>query len=131
MFSFLQNYWWAVLLGGSCLVEIVPIKWNPLSSLFKWIGQKINGPLLDRLGKIEKELDENEKDRIRWEVLDFANSCRNGRRHTRDEFAHILALNDKYEVLLEKTNDTNGFFTMEIEYIKDLYSELQESNGFL
>ena len=45
----------------------------------------------------------DEKDRIRYEVLDFANSCRNGRRHTKDEFQHIIDLNDKYEVLLDKT----------------------------
>ena len=52
-----------------------------------------------------KAIDENEKDRIRWEILDFANSCHNGRNHTKDEFDHIMILNDKNKALLKKTND--------------------------
>lgn len=39
----------------------------------------------------EKEADENEMDRIRSEVLDFANSCRQKRRHTKEEYDHIFA----------------------------------------
>ena len=80
---------------------------------------------------IEAQMDENEKDRIRWEVLDFANSCRNGRKHTKDEYQHIITLHDKYKRLLEKTNDTNGVFDEEYAYIKRLYAERQEKNDFL
>jgi len=76
-------------------------------------------------------IEENEKDRIRWEILDFANSCRNGRKHTKDEYQHIIALNDKYKDLLEKTGDKNGVFEAEYEYIKKLYAERQEKNDFL
>ena len=76
-------------------------------------------------------IETNEKDRIRWEVLDFANSCRNGRRHTKDEFQHIITLNDKYKDLLKKTNDKNGVFDSEYDYIKDLYAERQQKNDFL
>ena len=74
---------------------------------------------------------ENEKDRIRWEILDFANSCRNNIRHTKDEFQHIVDLNDKYIDLLVKTEDKNGVFEAEYEYIKKIYKERQEKNDFL
>ena len=73
----------------------------------------------------------DEKDRIRYEVLSFANSCRNGYRHSRDEFQHIIDLNDKYEKLLEQTGDTNGVFTEEYKYIVDLYHKCQVENDFL
>ena len=73
----------------------------------------------------------DEKDRIRYEVLDFANSCRNGRRHTKDEFQHIIDLNDKYEVLLGKTQDSNGVFAEEYHYILGLYHRCQAENDFL
>lgn len=95
-------------------------------------------PVEEKLDDMKKEITEiqsqqwsDEKDRIRFEVLDFANSCRNGRRHTRDEFQHIISLNDKYEKLLEKTSDKNGVFEEEYTYIVNLYHKCQVENDFL
>ena len=73
----------------------------------------------------------DEKDRIRYEVLDFANSCRNHRRHTKDEFQHIIDLHDKYERLLRETGDSNGVFSEEYNYIVNLYHKCQVENDFL
>lgn len=87
--------------------------------------------IITKVGDIEKEVKENEKDRIRWEVLEFANSCRNGRKHTQDEFKHIITLNKKYQKLLKATNDENGVFELEYEYIKKLYAKRLEKNDFL
>lgn len=129
----------------SAIIQITPIKLNPWTRLFKWIGKlitadsdkKIDGlvtatnNLETDISELRSKVDENEKDRIRWEVLDFANSCRNGKRHTKDEFQHIITLNDKYKHLLSKTNDKNGVFDAEYEYIKKLYQERQEKNDFL
>ena len=127
-----------ILVALSVVIQIAPIKINPWSTILKWIGKIIIGDLdktvtniNSTLTKLEKDVTENEKDRIRWEILDFANSCRNGRRHTKDEFQHIIALNDKYKALLAKTNDKNGVFEMEYAYIKNLYTERQIKNDFL
>ena len=87
--------------------------------------------LITKVDKIESDVTNNEKDRIRWEILDFANSCRNNRKHTRDEFQHIVALHDKYQKLLEITHDTNGVFEVEYNYIQGLYAERMEKNDFL
>ena len=113
------------------LIQIVPIKINPWSALFRWIGKTLTGDACGKIDALIKQVDENEKDRIRWEILDFANSCRNGRKHTKDEYEHIVALNDKYRKLLKKTNDTNGVFEIEYEYIQKLYAERLEKNDFL
>ena len=77
------------------------------------------------------KIDQNEKDRIRWQILDFANSCRNGRNHTKDEFQHIMVLNDKYKKLLKETNDINGVFDIEYKYISELFKTKLEENDFL
>jgi len=129
---------WTIVIIVSIFIQITPIKVNPWSALFKWIGKTITGNacnkidgLIDKVEKIEKDVKNNEKDRIRWEILDFANSCRNNRKHTRDEFQHIVALNDKYKRLLQETNDTNGVFEVEYNYIQDLYAERLEKNDFL
>jgi len=122
---------WQIIIVLSFFVEIAPIKVNPWSSVFKWIKKHLIGEISDQLEIISKEVKENEKDRIRWEILDFANSCRNGRRHTKDEFRHIIDLNDKYKKLLSLTGDANGVFESEYGYIKRLYAERQNKNDFL
>ena len=125
------NHLWQIILIGSLFIQIAPIKINPWSALFQWIGKLITGNACSKIDDLIKQVDENEKDRIRWEILNFANSCRNGIKHTRDEFQHIVTLRDKYQQLLEKTNDVNGVFDVEYKYILDLYAERLEKNDFL
>lgn len=138
MLEFLSEHWEEILLGLSVVVEVAPIKVNPWSALLKWIGRIINDDVVTRLQRLEeradaqrKSIDENEMDRIRWEVLDFANACRNHVRHTKDEFQHIISLNTKYHNLLEKYQQANGVFDAEYDYILELYKELQHNNEFL
>jgi len=122
---------WQIVVVASLFIEFTPIKINPLSAIFKWLGNALTGDITKKLDEITDEVRDNEKDRIRWEILDFANSCHNGRKHTKDEFRHIDKLNKKYIKLLQETKDTNGEFEVEYEYIKDLYAERTRKNDFL
>lgn len=122
----------------SIFIQITPIKWNPITTFAKWLGKIFTKDLSDQITTMQEnidnmreDIDENEKDRIRWEVLDFANSCRNGRKHTQEEFRHIATLNDKYKVLLERTHDKNGVFETEYKYIDQLYQDRLNKNDFL
>ena len=83
----------------------------------------IESTLSTKIQEVSDRNDENEKDRIRWEILDFANSCRNGRKHSKEEFNHIIELNKKYKRLLEKTGDENGVFEEDYKYIQGLYAQ--------
>lgn len=137
--KWIQDHWGlcAFLLG--IIIQFTPaIKWNPISAQFSWIGKIIVKPVEDKLDKMSTEMKEikeqqlaDEKDRIRYEVLSFSTSCRNGVRHTRDEFQHIISLNDKYENLLRITGDKNGVFEEEYKYIVDLYHKITVENDFL
>lgn len=136
--EWIGNHVVAVLLVLSVFIQIAPIKINPWSSLIKWIGKTLNSRLQQEILKINNiikdissDIDQNEKDRIRWQVLDFASSCREGRLHTKDEFQHIIALNDKYKKLLAKTDDKNGVFDEEYKYIQEIYHKRQQKNDFL
>lgn len=122
---------WILIIGTLSLIEITPIKINPWNAIFRWIGDRLLGDTKKTVENLSKELKNNEKDRIRWEILDFANSCRNGRKHTKDEYVHILELDKKYRKLLVETKDENGVFDLEIKYIKKLYEERLEKNDFL
>ena len=139
IFTWMLEHWGFCAFILTAVIQFTPaIKWNPLTAQFNWIGKIIVKPVEEKLDTMKREITEireqqwsDEKDRIRFEVLDFANSCRNGRRHTRDEFQHIVALNDKYHILLKKTNDKNGVFDEEYNYVVDLYHKCQVENDFL
>ena len=129
----------------SIFVEITPIKINPVSTLLKFIGSNINADLKAEISavkteiettkesvqKIDNKVDNNEIDRIRWEILDFANTCRNKRKHTREEFLHIIALNEKYHKILDERGETNGQIDIEYDYIESIYRKCLENNSFL
>ena len=133
----LAEHWVEVGVAASLVIDISPIKVNPWKALLKWVGQLITADVMQEIREIkqtQKEqqatIDENEKDRIRNEVLSFATSCRRGIHHTKDEFEHIITVHGKYERLLEKTGDTNGVFTEEYDYIRDIYHECQREDKF-
>ncbi len=127
-----------IFLLFTTLIEITPIKWNPLTSILSWIGKRMNGEISKkvddhgkRLDDLEEKIDMNEIDRIRWEILNFASSCRNGQRHTKDEFEHIITLHEKYNKILTAHDMTNGLITLEYEYIEDIYRHCLERNSFV
>ena len=132
-----ENWHWLAVLCTT-MVEISPVKFNPLSSLFGWIGRIMMREVVAKLeavekkqGEMEEAIDANERDRIRWEVLDFANSCRNGRKHSQNEFLHIFTLVGKYETMLEKAGDKNGVFEADYHWICKIYEDCQKNNSFL
>jgi len=127
-----------IFLIFTTLIEITPIKWNPLTWLLSWLGIRMNGKLIakvDEQGKqikdLDKKIDMNEIDHIRWEILNFANSCRNGQKHTKDEFEHIINLHEKYNTILDERHMTNGLISLEYEYIEGIYKHCLEKNSFL
>ena len=122
----------------SIFVEITPIKINPVSTLLKFIGSNINADLKaeisavkDTVQKVDNKVDDNEIDRIRWEILEFSNSCRNGKRHTKEEFDHVINLNQKYHRILDEREEENGQVDLAFEYIRKIYCKCLENNSFL
>ena len=129
----------------SIFIEITPVKINPVSTLLKFVGSNINADLKAEISavkteiattkesvqKIDNKVDNNEIDRIRWEILDFANSCRNHKKHTKEEFDHIISLNQKYHKILDEREEENGQVDMAFDYIGKLYRKCMETNGFL
>lgn len=120
-----------IIAAASLFFEVSKIKVNPITFILRWAGKRMFEPFEVRLDAVEQTIDGNEISRIRWEVLDFANSCRNGRRHTKDEFDHIISENDKYHKLLDKYEMENGVFDAEYAYILKLHQRCQEQNDFL
>lgn len=122
----------------SAVLEVTPVKYNPWSDLIQWIGRKMNGKLIERIEEQDKKIDyltkivdENEVDRLRYEILRFSNTLRNGQKHTEDEFDHIIEITEKYHLIIARQNFTNGKIDLEYAYILEKYSECQHNNSFL
>lgn len=144
--DFVLNHWAITAFLLTTVIQVTPIfKCNPWTALFRWIGRLFSAEVMDEVKGLRDEvkgvkkeveaqgtaIDRNEMDRIRWEVLDFANSCRNGRMHTKSEFAHVIDLNSKYEALLAKTGDENGVFEADYAYIRRIYDQCLKNNSFI
>jgi len=129
----------ALAFTGTVALEFTPvIKINPLSYLLKWVGNKINCELKadirevsSHLEVVNQKVDNNETDRLRYEILDFGNSLKNGRRHFDDEYKHIFAIHEKYKRILAEREMENGVTDVEYKYITDRYYEDIKTKNFL
>lgn len=136
--KWLAEHWASVALAASFVIQITPIKWAPWTSLIKWIGKLVNADLTKKVDAMEatmkqmqRDNDENEKDRIRNDVLSFANQCRRHIDHTKEEFDYVISLKAKYDQILKRTGDENGVFTADYAYIVEIYNKCLRENSFL
>lgn len=142
------NWGWAVAVF--CLFfEIAPIKLHPISFALSWLGKKLTSGIQQDIASLKQDTDanfaamearlaENEKAvdmqriaGIRSMVLDFSNSCLNGRKHTKEEFDHILAENKTYEELVHKYKIENEVYSESYSYIKRIYRKCLDGHKFL
>lgn len=118
---------WVLLFGTVTLIEIVPVKLHP----WKWIGNLFFGGIRSELKELKNEVTEMKVQNWRWNVLDFANSCKNNRRHTLDEWKHTISQLADYESYIEKHDITNGVFEEDAKYLRESYQEHCRNNDFL
>ena len=128
----------AVILIALTLIEVTPIKINPWSALLKWIGRKTNAELYSKVDALQieveivkKDFEEKNAHDKRWSILDFANSCHNGRRHTKEEWEHVLNQLIYYEEYVDEKAITNAVIEEETRYLRELYRDLLSRNAFM
>lgn len=151
------SFWGMLVFLASVGIEIMPkIKWNPWSSLIKWIGMRFNSHIDRRVGKLDEKFDKEiellnikvdtlQKDLtkyvvesenknlqdLRRDILDFCNSCINGRRHTREEFNFVIKECDNYEIYIKDREIKNGVIEAAIKEIRRLYDKCIQEHSFL
>ena len=84
-----------------------------------------------RMGNMEESNDMQTIRQIKAHVLDFANSCLNGRKHTKQDFENIIKENEDYESLVSKYGLRNDVYTEDYKYIMKIYHTCQEKHSFL
>lgn len=127
-----------VLIALASLIQISAIKINPWDWFFGMIGKKLNKEVFDELKVVKTTLDkhikddENEKlEAKRRDILDFANACMNGRKHTQEQFKFVIKECDEYEKFIEDNHIKNGEITSAIEEVRRLYVRCIQRNSFL
>lgn len=115
----IEKYTW--LLGVLALigVELSPIKLNPIKYVGKlisaWLGIKA---IDDKVNTLKKEVDANEIDRIKYEILQFSGSLRNGLKRSETDYMHIEAIFTKY-----RSKGGNTYIMHEMEYIRECHDK--------
>lgn len=72
--------------------------------------------LNDRLTRVEKNVLDNEADRIRAELFDCGNRCRRGIRLHPEEMEHIRAVYHKYKDVLHQNHEGDAEFDFICQY---------------
>lgn len=127
-----------IIIFISIFFEITPIRLNPISSVCTWIRKKFMQDTDNKLYAIEQKLDSIsnrvdtiEINNIRSEILSFGNSCMNGRRHTREEYDHIIDLHTQYDERIRELGLVNGRMKLVYSYITDRYKDHLMNDDFL
>lgn len=137
-----MNAFWVELVGfiqhpvsiavlSMTVIQIAPIKVNPWSWIAKKIKQWLIGDLKKSVESLQKDVVKSKVDNKRWFILDFANSCRQGRRHTKEEWEHCIDEIAWYENYCAENNIINGVISEGSAYLRRTYHKLLEGNDFL
>lgn len=89
----------------------------------------INAEQTKTIEHMDEKIDTNEIDRLRWEIISFANSLRydDGQSATLEGYNHVFDAYEKYEKLLESLGRKNGKIDNEYAYIKIMYNEFSKN----
>lgn len=89
----------------------------------------INAEQTKTIEHMNEKIDTNEIDRLRWEIISFANSLRkdDGQSATLEGYNHVFDAYGKYEKLLETLGRKNGKIDNEYAYIKIMYNEFSKN----
>lgn len=112
---------YAQILGILALIgiEISPIKARPIKFLGNILGSWLGIKDIDKkVNNLKEEVDANELDRIKYEILQFSGSLRNGLKRTEVDYRHIEAIFTKY-----KNKGGNSYILHEMEYIRDCHDK--------
>ena len=119
----------------SCLIEISPIKINPLG----WVGERINGKLINKIDTLEEDVTKIKDDAAkryavdcRTRILIFGDEVRRGVLHSKEHFDQVLEDIDNYEKYCdEHPRFKNNKTVVTTSMILGAYTHCVEKNSFL
>lgn len=120
--------WLASFIILSLLVEITPIKINPVG----WLGERLNAKMYKRVDKIEQKLDQHIAQSYRNKILSFQDNLLldGSTTFTKEQYDEVIDSITLYEAYCEENDIDNDKCTLAIAYIKRCYTECQNNRSF-
>lgn len=128
------------------VIQVVPIKINPWSTLAKWIGRVINADINQKVDNLSKSIDylkkQNEQlnyafneDRAitaRVRILRFGDEVSRGIKHSEENFEQVLSDIDMYEkYCASHPKFKNNQTVMTTKVIKETYEMRLKNRDFI
>lgn len=135
-----------IIVAFLSLVQITPIKINPWSRFFKWVGKLINGEVMDSLKSVKQDLESvhkeidnmkekeeiREANNLRNRILRFDDELRRKVDHSEESFNQAL---DDVSSYLDFTGKHEGYHNAKadvaMQNIKDTYAVCKRENKFI
>ena len=110
-----------VLAAAGIVIDMTPeIKVQPVRWLLGWVGKRLNRDMQSKLDSLAKDFEAHKVDSWRSEILDFANSCMNRRKHKRKSLTTLFPYTMTTPSMWRKRIE-NGQVKLAYEYIAELY----------
>ena len=128
-----------VLAGLATLIQISPIKIDPWTYLAKKIGKAINGEVIEKVDRLEKDVssindkvDESGARTARARILRFGDEIIHGVRHSKEHFDDILDdITDYDNYCSDHPNFKNGKTGLTSNLIKETYQKCLKEHDFI
>lgn len=130
--AFVMDNPWITIVGTITLIQVSPIKINPWGAIIAYIKKALGITALENEIKgMRKDFQDEKVNNKRWNVLNFANSCRQGQSHTQEEWEHCLDELFLYEKYCEDYDIPNGVIVECAKFLRNSYHEHLTNNDFL
>lgn len=128
-----------LILVAMTLIQISPVKVNPWTAMAKAIGRAINGEVIQKVDKLDRDLQTVRKEaaeqaamNYRARILRFGDEVMHDVRHSKDHFDQVLHDITEYERYCKKNPDfENNMTALTSSRIKEIYRKCLEDNDFL
>lgn len=111
--------WLALFAAIGVVIEVTPVKINPISYLLKKAGNIINADINAKVDRLENYVTENHKQELRIQISNFASDLRHNEPKSESQFISIIQLCDEY-----LANKWNSKVKLDAEFIKSEYLKI-------
>lgn len=119
--------WTSLFVIVCMLIEITPIKVNPVG----WLGKHLNASMNERVDKIEKKLDNHIADGYRNYILSFQDKLLKESCFTMEEWKKVISSCSDYETYCEENDIKNDVVSQAMAFIRAEYQDALQSHNFL
>ena len=127
-----------IVFGSGFVLELSPVKINPLSSLLGWIGKRLNKDVKNDISQmkldmksVKSELQDHIIQSQRRNILNFADELMRAEKKSKENFDNIISIHDRYNKFIEENELENGQVNLAFDYISAIYKDCLINNSFL